>query len=74
MDIVFLMVQNIFSEKVGPQNYLVFQSVLKYFKPITNNIVMVWKSKVLSDKTIKPLTITSNSLVPRLEYLDNPTF
>ena len=35
---------------------------------------MVWKSKVLSDKTIKTLTITRNRLALRLDYLDNPTF
>ena len=74
MDIVLLMVQNIFSEEDWSQNYLVIEPVLKYFKPIRNNVVMVWKSRGLSDETIKPLTITGNSLVPRPDYFNNPRF
>ena len=68
------MVQNIFSEEDWSQNYLVIQPVLKYFKPITDNVVMVWKSRGLSDETIKPLTITDNNLVPRPDYFNNPRF
>ena len=42
----------------GTQNYLVFQPLFRYFKVnvITNvtNYVLSWKSKGLSDETIKP--------------------
>ena len=37
------------------QNYLVFQSVLKYLKTAANtNKVTAWKSKELSDESMKP--------------------
>ena len=49
-----------FSREDWPQNYLVFQSVLKYFRPITNNMGMVCKFIDLSDGSIKPPTTTSN--------------
>ena len=35
----------------GSQNHSIFQP-LKYFKPITNNVVLTWKSKGLSYKSI----------------------
>ena len=47
-----------FSSEDGTQNYVVFQPVLKYFKPITNNMVMVGKSVRLSDESIKPPSTT----------------
>ena len=63
-----------FSIEDGIQKYLVFQPVLKYFKPIKNNKAMTWKSLGLADKSIKPLTTTGNILVPRLDYFNNPKF
>ena len=32
-------------------------------------MVMMWKSKGLSDESIKPPTKTSNNFIPRLDYL-----
>ena len=56
-------------EEDGTQNYLVFQSINKYFKLITNtNYVSSWKSKGLSSESIKPPTTSSNSLTPTLNY------
>ena len=46
-------------EEDGTQNYLVFQSIVRYFKvnTITNtDYVSLWKSKGLSAETIKPPT------------------
>ena len=53
----------------GKQNYLAFLPLSKYFK--LNTIVGVvdyvfsWQSKGLSNESIKPPTISDNSLSPR---------
>ena len=42
-------------ENDGTQNYLVYQSIYKYFEITpTTNTILSWKSKGLSDETIKP--------------------
>ena len=47
------------------QNYLVFQ-------PIANTLyISSWKSKGLSDETIKPPATSDNSLTPLIDYLGN---
>ena len=74
MDMVFLMVQNIFSGEDRSQNYFVFQPVNKHFKPLTNDIVRAWKSKGFSSESIKPPATLDNSLHPRLDYFDNSKF
>ena len=61
-------------EEDGTQNYLVFQSIVRYFKvnTITNtDYVSLWKSKGLSAETIKPPTTSDNSLTPELNYYDD---
>ena len=51
------------------QNYLVFQSINKYFKVITSaDYVSSWKSKGLSSESIKPPTTSDNILTPALNY------
>ena len=63
-------------EEDGVQNYLVFQPINKYFKvnTITNtNYVLPWKSKGLSAESIKPPTISDNSLTPELNYYGTKT-
>ena len=53
-------------EEDGVQNYLVFQSLNKYFKVIAStNYVSQWQSKGLSDETIKLPTTFDNSLNPK---------
>ena len=53
----------------GTQNYLVFQPINRYFKVITNtDYVSSWKSKGLSDESIKPPNTSDNSLTPALIY------
>ena len=56
-------------EEDGTQSYLVFQPLNKYFKVIAStNYVSSWQSKGLSDKTIKPLATSDNSLNPKVSY------
>ena len=60
-----------YSEEDGTQNYLVFQPIFRYFKINTintANYVLSWKSKGLSDETIKPPTTSNNSLTPTINY------
>ena len=50
-------------EEDGAQNYLVFQPIKRYFKIIDNTqFISSWKSKGLSDETIKPYATSDNSL------------
>ena len=61
-------------EEDGPQNYLVFQPINKYFKVITNiDYVSSWKSEGLSAESIKPPTTSHNSLTPALNYYGTKT-
>ena len=54
-------------EEDGTQNYLVFQPMNKYFKVIADRkYVSSWKSKGLSDESIKPPATSDNSLTPLL--------
>ena len=58
----------------GTQNYLVFQTINKYFKLITNtDYVSSWQSKELSSESIKPPTANDNSLTPALNYYGTKT-
>ena len=61
-------------EEDGTQNYLVFQPMYRYFKMITNtDYISSWKSKGLSDESIKPPTTSDNSLIPVLNYYGTKT-
>ena len=53
------------------QNYLVFQTIQIYFKRAsnTNNYVLSWKPKGLSDEIIKPPSTSNNALNPLLNYV-----
>ena len=56
-------------EEDGTQNYLVFQSIHKYFKKISNSdYIYSWKSKGLSDETIDSITTSNNKITPELNY------
>ena len=56
-------------EEDGAQNYLVFQPIRRYFKIIANTkYISSWKSKGLSDETIKPYATSDNSLTPLIDY------
>ena len=59
-------------EKDGTQNYLVFQSMYRYFKRVSGtgsgNHIYFWKSKELSDERI---TTSYHSIIPELSYYDS---
>ena len=56
-------------EEYGVQNYLVFQSIRRYFIMIANtNYISSWKSKGLSDETIKPYASFYISLTSLIDY------
>ena len=60
----------------GVLNYLVFQPMNKYFKVNTINAttyVSSWRSKGLSDESIKPPTKSDNSLAQALNDYGNKT-
>ena len=63
------LIQSIF---VVNQNCLVFQKPYRYFKMVsnTNNHILSWKSKGLSDENIKPPSTSTNILNPLLNYVD----
>ena len=60
-------------EEDGTQNYLVFQSIYKYFKEIagagTGDYIYYWKSKGLTDENIKNPSTPNNFLNPSFKYL-----
>ena len=61
----------LFDSEGSLQSYLIFQSVYRYFKTVTNtNYVLEWKSNGLSAESIKPPTTSDNSLTPALSYYD----
>ena len=56
-------------EEDGTQNYLLFQPIKRYFKIMTNTkYISSWKSKGLSNETIKPYATSDNSLMPLIDY------
>ena len=67
-DLRFFIGKSHFDEDSTP-NYLIFEPLNKCFKVITNtDYVSSWKSKGLSSESIKPPTISDNSLTPVLNY------
>ena len=59
-------------EEDGTQNYLVFQPMYRYFKVIANTKhISEWKSKGLSDESIKPPSTFNNSLSQLIHYRGN---
>ena len=60
-----------FDSEAGSQAYLIFQPLYRYFKIITNTgYILSWKSKGLSDESIKSPTTSDNSLNPELSYYE----
>ena len=52
------------------QNYFVFQPIFRYFRRIDNtDYVLEWKSKELSDESIKSPSVPNNILDNSLNYL-----
>ena len=62
------------SEEDGTQDYIVFQPLNKHFKLIANtDYVSSWQSKGLSAETIKPPSMSDNSLTPGVSYYGTKT-
>ena len=61
-------------EEDGTQNYLVFQPMYRYSKLITNiDYISSRKCEGLCAESIKPPTISDNSLTPALNYYGTKT-
>ena len=61
-------------EEDDVQNYLVFQPIHKYFKFVNINnewYITSWKSKRLSEESIKPPVTSDNSLSSSINYYYN---
>ena len=59
-------------EDDGTQNYLVFQTAYRYFETVSINDsnILSWKSKGLSDESIKPRSTLNKILNFSLNYVD----
>ena len=58
-----------FDGEDGSQAYLIFQPLHRYVKVIANTKwISEWKSKGLSDESIKPPAISDKSLAPLIDY------
>ena len=61
-------------EEDGTQNYLIFQTINRYFKVIANtDYVSSRKPKGLSAENIRPPTTSDNSLTPTMSYYGTKT-
>ena len=59
----------LFDEWDGFKVYLIFQPIHKYIKVIANTkYISEWKSKGMSDESIKPFPSFDNSLTPLIDY------
>ena len=57
-------------EEDGTENYLIFQPIHRYLKVIANaKYISEWKSKGLSDESIKPPSTSDNNLFPLIDIL-----
>ena len=61
--------RSIFDAEDGTQAYLIFQPIHKYIKTTADTkLISEWKSKGLSDESIKPFLTSNNSLTPLMDY------
>ena len=51
----------------GPQNYLVFDSILKYFT-LNSKWITKWTSKRLSNESFEVPSTSNNTLTPEIIY------
>ena len=51
----------------GTQNYLVFQSILKYFT-LSSSKIRKWSSKGLSNESLEVVSISDNTLTASINY------
>ena len=59
-------------EDDGTQNYVVFQTVLRYFKTVSANDsnILSWKSKGFPHKSIRPPTAFNEIVNPSVDNFD----
>ena len=70
-ELIPYMSKGIFDAEDGTQVYLIFQPVHKYIKITANTkFISSWKSKGLSDESIKPFPTSNTSLTPLIDYYD----
>ena len=69
-DSVYFRGKSYFEDDDG-QNWLVLQTVQRYFKTVSANDsnISSWKSKGLSDESIKPPTTSNKMLNPSLDFV-----
>ena len=51
----------------GAQSYLIFQSMLEYFT-LNSNWITKWKSKGLSNKSLKVISTSDNTLTQSINH------
>ena len=69
-DLSYLKGKNHFED--GTQNYLVFQPLNKCLTLMgSTKCISSWKSKGLSNKTIKPIATSDNIVTPLIDYYAN---
>ena len=49
---------------------MIFVPIFKSFKANSTSHILLWKSKGLSNETIKPTSTSDNSLTPLINYID----
>ena len=54
----------------GLQNYLVFQSILKYFM-LNSNCITLWKSKGVSNESLEVVFMSNNTLTLSVNYYED---
>ena len=71
-DSIYLRGKNNF-EVDGTQNWLGFQPIRRYFKTVSanNSNILSWKSKGLSDESVKPLSTSKKILYHSVYYAGN---
>ena len=59
-------------EEDSPQNYLVFQPLIRYFKlNASTGRISSWKSKGLSAETIEPPSTSDISISPKFSFYNS---
>ena len=65
VDLSYFRDKSYFVDNDGTENYFVFQPIFKYFKRVSNtDCVLEWRSKGLSDESIKFPYVPNNFLDP----------
>ena len=66
LDLSYVIEKSHFDED-SAQNYLLFQSMLKYFT-LNSNWITNWKSKGLLNESLEVISTSDNTLTPSVNY------